>query len=68
LHDLRHTFAVHRLLAWCRSGADTRARLPELAIYLGHARPEYTYWYLTATPELLGAAADRFAVYAGGAK
>jgi len=55
------------LLAWYRSGADLRARLPELAIYLGHARPEYTYWYLTATPELLGAAADRFAAYAGGA-
>ncbi len=67
LHDLRHTFAVRRLLAWYRSGDDICSRLPELAIYLGHARPEYTYWYLTATPELLGAAADRFAAYAGGA-
>lgn len=41
LHDLRHTFAVQRLLALYRSGADLRARLPELAIYLGHARSEY---------------------------
>lgn len=60
LHDLRHTFAVQRLRAWYREGADVCARLPELSVYLGHAKPEYTYWYLTATPELLGSAARRF--------
>jgi hypothetical protein len=43
--------------------------VPELSVYLGHVRPAETYWYLTATPELLSAAADRFESYAnvGGA-
>lgn len=65
LHALRHAFAVRRLIAWYRDGADLLGRLPELSVYLGHARPEETYWYLTATPGLLGAAADRFERYAG---
>ncbi len=36
IHDLRHTFAVHRLLAWYRDSQDVNARLPWLATYLGH--------------------------------
>jgi len=64
LHGLRHTFAVRRMTAWYREGVDVRARLPELSVYLGHVRPEDTYCYLTATPELLGAAALRFESYA----
>jgi integrase/recombinase XerD len=63
VHDLRHTFAVGRLLAWYRDGADVHARLPELSVYLGHVNPEDTYWYLSATPELLGTAAARFASF-----
>ncbi len=65
LHALRHSFAVRRMTAWYREGVDVHARLPELSIYLGHARPSDTYWYLTATPELLAGAADRFEIYAG---
>jgi integrase len=65
LHGLRHTFAVRRMTAWYREGVDVRARLPELSVYLGHVRPEDTYCYFTATPELLGAAALRFESYAG---
>jgi hypothetical protein len=38
-----------------------QAVLPTLSVYLGHLRPEDTYWYLTATPELLRAAGARFA-------
>jgi integrase len=65
LHDLRHTFAVRRMLLWYRDGVDVHARLPELSVYLGHVRPADTYWYLTATPQLLAAAASRFATFAG---
>lgn len=36
IHDLRHTFAVHKLLAWYRDGGDVNARLPVLATYMGH--------------------------------
>jgi len=64
LHHLRHTFAVKRLVAWYRDGQDICARLPELSVYLGHTRPQNTYWYLTATPELLEFAAQRFEAHA----
>jgi integrase/recombinase XerD len=66
LRHLRHTFAVERLAAWSRAGADVRARLPELSVYLGHTKPQNTYWYLTATPPLLEPAAARFDAYASG--
>lgn len=64
LHHLRHTFAVKRLVAWYREGQDIRAQLPELSVYLGHTKPQSTYWYLSATPELLDLAAQRFEAYA----
>ena len=59
LHDFRHRFAVHTLLRWYRNGEDPKRRLPILSTYLGHAHVTDTYWYLTGTPELLGAAAKR---------
>jgi integrase/recombinase XerD len=59
LHDLRHTFAVKTLRDWYRTGVDVEQRLPWLSTYLGHVNPTTTYWYLTATPELLTLAADR---------
>jgi integrase len=60
LHDLRHTFAVHRLLAWYREGGDVQARLPLLTTYLGHATLASTQVYLNITAELLHEAARRF--------
>jgi integrase/recombinase XerD len=59
LHDFRHRFAVETLLRWYRDGEDPKRRLPILSTYLGHAHVTDTYWYLTGTPELLGAAAKR---------
>ena len=59
LHDLRHSFAVCTLLRWYREGLDVEQRLPRLATYLGHVQVSDTYWYLTATPELLQLAARR---------
>jgi integrase/recombinase XerD len=59
LHDLRHTFAVRTLLGWYRNGQDVQAKLPALSTYLGHREPASTYWYLSATPELLALAAAR---------
>jgi integrase len=53
LHDLRHRLATATLLRWYRHGADVERHLPELSAYLGHAHVTDTYWYLTATPELL---------------
>jgi integrase len=58
-HDLRHTFAVNTLLAWYRDGLDVPGRMHLLSTYLGHLDPAATYWYLSATPELLGLAGQR---------
>jgi integrase/recombinase XerD len=64
LHDLRHTAAVHRLLAWYRAGKDVQCLLPQLATYLGHADIRSTQPYLRMTPELLHEASQRFVQYA----
>ena len=58
-HDLRHSFAVETLTGWYRDGLDVEARLPMLSTFLGHLEPTMTYWYLSATPELLALAARR---------
>lgn len=63
LHDLRHTFAVHRLVSWYRQGADVQRLIYFLQIYLGHDKLAHTQRYLTMTPELLGQANQRFANY-----
>ena len=59
IHDLRHSFAVQTLVRWYRAGEDVGALLPRLSTYLGHLTPGYTYWYLSAAPELLQLAAAR---------
>jgi integrase/recombinase XerD len=53
LHDLRHSFAVRTLLHWYQAGVEVEPRLPSLSAYLGHVHISDTYWYLSATPELL---------------
>jgi integrase/recombinase XerD len=64
LHDLRHTSAVHRLTTWYREGRDVQKLLPQLSVYMGHARLAATQVYLTMTPELLHEASLRFERYA----
>jgi site-specific recombinase XerD len=64
LHDLRHSFAVNRLIAWYREGADVQRLLPHLSTYLGHRRLVSTQRYLTMIPELLDQANRRFERYA----
>ena len=66
LHDLRHSFAVHRLTEWYRKGADVQTLLPALSTYLGHIDLRSTQCYLTMTPELLAAANRRFQNYVYG--
>lgn len=63
LRCLRHTFAVRRMLDWYSRGLDVNKHLPHLSVYLGHAKPQNTYWYLTATPDLLSKAGTRFESY-----
>jgi integrase len=58
-HDLRHSFAVRTLLEWQRSGVSVDAHIATLSTYLGHVAPSDTYWYLSASPELMSLAATR---------
>ena len=60
IHDLRHTFAVHRLLAWYRDGQDVNARLPSLSTYMGHVDIHSTQVYLQPTAELIEQVNRRF--------
>ena len=64
IHDLRHSFAVNRLLIWHEQGVDIAQRMLALSTYLGHAKISDTYWYLTGVPELMKIAGKRFERFA----
>jgi integrase len=60
LHDLRHTFAVRRLMRWHSEGADVDQMMLALSTYLGHTKISCTYWYLSAIPELMALVGGKF--------
>ena len=60
IHDLRHSFVVHRIMQWQKNGVDVDQAMLSLSTYLGHALITYTYWYLTAIPEIMSLAAAHF--------
>lgn len=65
LHDLRHTFATaHMTAAYAHDGDPDRV-LSLLATWLGHSDAAHTYWYLSATGELMALAAGRLELNAG---
>jgi integrase len=64
LHDMRHTFAVSRIVAWYQFGANVQRLLPHLSTYLGHRHLLHTQRYLTVTSEVLRQACNRFEQYA----
>jgi integrase len=63
IHDLRHTFVVRRIARWQAQGIDVDQAMLALSTYVGHAEVGNTYWYLSAAPELMAVAADRFASF-----
>lgn len=65
LHDFRHSFATNTLIGHIRAGGDVDQMMPVLSAWLGHVGPEATYWYLSNTPELAAALAER--IHASGA-
>jgi integrase len=64
--DLRHTFITRRLALWQQNGTDIDHATLALSTYVGHAKVTDTYWYLTATPELMQTAGARFETFAQG--
>lgn len=65
IHDLRHSFAVRAMLDAYATGEDGQARLTLLATWLGHVHPASTYWYLSASPELMAIAGKRLEAHLG---
>jgi len=63
IHDLRHTFVVRRIAQWQSQGVDIDQAMLSLSTYVGHSEVGNTYWYLSAAPELMTVAADRFASF-----
>lgn len=66
MHDLRHSFAVHRLTSWYQENKNVQKLLPILSTYLGHKNLSHTTVYLTMTDDLLREAGIRFERYAKG--
>lgn len=64
IHDLRHSFAVRRVMLWHAQGTDIDQRMLALSTYLGHAKVSNTYWYLTGVPELMALAGGKFERFA----
>ena len=51
MHDLRHTFAVHRITSWLKHGADMNQMIPALSVYLGQVELSSAERYLRLAPE-----------------
>lgn len=51
MQDLRYTFAVHRLTAWFKHGADMGRMIPALSAYMGQHDLAASERYLRSTPE-----------------
>jgi integrase len=65
IHDLRHSLAVRTLIEWHRRGLSIDEHIAALSAYLGHVSPTDTYWYLSASPELMQMAAQRLHAHFG---
>ncbi len=66
IHDLRHSFAVASMLDAYAAGQDGQSRLSLISTYLGHVHPTSTYWYLSASPELMALAGQRLETHLAG--
>ena len=51
MHDLRYTFAVHRLTAWLRRSADLNRMIPALSVYMGYTNLSAASRFVSLTPE-----------------
>ena len=66
IHDLRHSFLCRALVRSYQQQQGVDHVIDVLSTYVGHARVSDTYWYVTAIPELLALAGQRFAQHVEG--
>lgn len=64
IHDLRHSFAVRRVMMWHEEDIDIDQAMLALSTYMGHAKISNTYWYLTGVPELMALVGNKFEHFA----
>lgn len=65
LHDLRYTFAVHRLTAWLKRGADLNRMIPALSVYMGYMNLSASARFLSLTPERFRAQLNKLSPHRG---
>ena len=61
VHDLRHSFLCRALVRSYQQPQCVDHVIDLLSTYVGHASVADTYWYVTAIPDLLALAGQRFA-------
>lgn len=66
LYDFRHTMACNTIHRWTKQGIDVNSSLHILSTYMGHVKPQDTYWYLSATPGMLELSCSNFEDMFGG--
>jgi integrase len=59
MHDLRYTFAVHRLTAWHKRHADLNRMIPALSMYMGYVQLAAANRFLRLTPERFRSQLDK---------
>ena len=59
MQDLRYTFAVHRLTAWYKHGANLNRMIPALSVYMGYLNLSSSARFLYFTPERFRSQLDK---------
>jgi len=67
LYDFRHTMACRTIQKWTELGIDVSSHLHILSTFMGHVKPEGTYWYISATPGMLNLSCAKYEEMFGGA-
>ncbi|MBP5672951.1 MAG: tyrosine-type recombinase/integrase [Victivallales bacterium] len=60
IHDMRHTFAIRKVVEWQRKGLPVQAYLPHLSTYMGHVHYDNTTYYLDSSEQLLANVLEKF--------
>lgn len=68
LYDFRHSFASRTIYQWLNNKEDVNAKLYILSCYLGHSKPEDTYWYLSSSILLMDLVSNRYEKMVGDLK
>lgn len=68
IHDIRHTFVCRSLLDGYHRNQPPDSIIDTLSTYVGHTKVTDTYWYVSATPELMAIAAQQFSRFVEGGR